>query len=504
MAAALPLAVVSCSREELPSASCEDGVCPLSITVADGGYGAADGQTKAVENGYRTEFTAGDECGLYIVRGGTVVYNNVKLTATAGADGSLTWQPEARVTLAGGFSDERYFLYYPYQSDMSGKTTVSAIDAEVFFAPLISGWQPAADQSTYAAYTASDLMTATGTAVRTNGSISLSFSMTHRMALAVIEMPPTVYKFTNTDVTIPDYTVASSADFSSGAVKPCCIAPGTYRYIFYPVSGTAASITGSYDEGNKEFTVSPNDIATGSCKTYKIDGGRPIEKSHNLQVGDFLMKDGSLLSKGTILNDAQKANVSAIVFHAGQHSNDQSDYSQSGIGKKNCRGYAVALADATSDYCMWGVYGTALGCCPTDNSGNKQNNYQYPDVDWNGYNWTQTIITAAGGKNSLNATDSSCYPATYYAVVAYEDNCPAPTGSSGWFLPSIGQLWEVYQQRNSLTSVDGSSLRDDDYWSSSEYYIISPKWTALCVREGYVGGWGKHRSYCYVRAILAF
>lgn len=29
--------------------------------------------SRAVENGYKTEFTAGDKCGLYIVRGGEVV-----------------------------------------------------------------------------------------------------------------------------------------------------------------------------------------------------------------------------------------------------------------------------------------------------------------------------------------------------------------------------------------------------------------------------------------------
>lgn len=245
--AALPLLLASCQQENLPDMNGTSDLAPLSITVTDGGYASSEkAVTRAVENGYRTEFTAGDECGLYIVRDGAVVYDNVKLTATASANGNaLTWQSEASVTLAGGFPDESYFLYYPYQADMSDKTTVSATDAEGFFAPLISGWQPAADQSTYAAYTASDLMTATGTAVRTNGSISLSFSMSHRMAMAVIEMPLTVYKFTNTDVTIPDYTVASSADFTDSNVKPYGISPGKYRCIVNPASSTATSITGA-------------------------------------------------------------------------------------------------------------------------------------------------------------------------------------------------------------------------------------------------------------------
>jgi hypothetical protein len=179
---------------------------------------------------------------------------------------------------------EHYFLYYPYRANMTDKVTASATSDEKFFAPLISGWQPAADQSTYAAYTASDLMTATGTAVRTNGSISLSFSMAHRMAMAVIEMPKTVYKFN--DNSIPDYVIATTADFGDNA-KPCRMADGTYRYIVNSSSGTATNITGSYDGDKKEFTITPSGISANFCKTYKVDGATISEKQTTLQMGDY-------------------------------------------------------------------------------------------------------------------------------------------------------------------------------------------------------------------------
>ena len=202
---AAALLLTGCTQEELPLPGA-DNAAPLAITITDGGYApaASDGGmqktlTRATENGYRTEFTAGDECGLYIVRGEAVVYENVKLTATAGPDGNLAWQPEAGVTLAGGLAGEQYFLYYPYQADMTGKVKVT--DDADFFAPLINDWQPASDQSDYTAgYTASDLMTASGNADKANGKVLLSFAMTHRMTLAVIEMPKTVYKFTDTSI----------------------------------------------------------------------------------------------------------------------------------------------------------------------------------------------------------------------------------------------------------------------------------------------------------------
>ena len=505
MSVTLPLTVISCAREELPSAPFEGDVRPLSITVTDSGYGgAADGQTKAVENAYRTEFTAGDEVGFYIVRDGALVYDNVKLTATSGAGGSLTWQSEAGAELCGGLDGESYYLYYPYRTAPDPVNT-GLQGADNFFYQFVINWQPQADQSTYAAYTASDLMIAEGTVTSDGSSLKLHFNMRHKMAMAVIEMPPTVYKFT--DAAIPDYTVASSADFTSSAVKPYCIAPGTYRYIFFPITGTAAIITGSYDEGKKEFTVSPNDIATGSCKTYKIDGAAATLKSYTLQPGDYFCKstDGNwYVIPGEAAPDG---NVIGIVFHVGQPPNDQSDYTGSGIGQKKCHGYAVSIKDATSGYCMWGVDGTKLGCYPTDGGGNKLNNHSNPDIDWNGYAWTQKIITAAGGKGNLNASDQAGYPATYYAVVAYETGCNAPTGSSGWFLPSIGQMWNIFQNRSSLFNGKAvvTSLKSDWYWSSSESYDNSA-YVALFVNvyRGYVGGGSKDGIYSYVRPVLAF
>lgn len=505
-AALLLLLAASCTQEEFPAA--QDKARQLTISVTDGGYNtsAVDGKiTRAVENGYTTEFTEGDQCGLYIVRNGAVVCENIKLTAAEGTEGGLVWQPDAGVTLAGGLSGESYFLYYPYQENMKDKVTASATDDDGFFATLISGWTPATDQSDYANYTNSDLMTAEGTANNgTDGKLSLSFAMTHRMALAVIEMPETVYKFT--DTSIPDYTVLTAADFTA-ETNPCRMADGTYRYIVNPAQ-SASSLTGSYDEGKKEFTVTPSGITASSYKTYKVDGMHPVEKSHELQVGDYLLADGNIIGKNEALTAEQQAACIAIVFHAGHHENDGSDYSATGIGSGKCHGYAVALQDATSSYCMWGVYGTELGLYPKNTDGSALNNYSNPSIDWSGYSYTRTIITAAGGKENLNATEQSGYPATYYAVVDYENNkAQAPANSSGWFLPSIGQMWNVYQNRTSL--FDGktgvSVLQVDWYWSSSEFYRY-PADRALCVSVylGFVDYSSKLSGSSYVRPVLAF
>jgi len=107
----------------------------------------------------------------------------------------------------------------------------------------------------------------------------------------------------------------------------------------------------------------------------------------------------------------------------------------------------------------------------------------------------------------LNAAEDSGYPATYYAVVDYASKVPSPANSSGWFLPSIGQMWNVYQNRTSL--FDGktvvSGLKSDWYWSSSELYSYPASYALyVSVSNGSVYDSSKDYSDSYVRPVLAF
>ena len=507
--AAAVLLAASCEREELPGVGA-DGTQTLAITVTDGGYAPADRdggspagvpQTRAVENGYTTRFTAGDAGGLYIVRGGELVCANVKLTATAATDGTLTWQPEAGVTLTGGFNGEAYYLYYPYREDsyMADITmVVSATDDAAFFAPLITGWIPKADQSIYTTgYTASDLMTATGTATKDGSTLKLSFSMAHRMALAVIKLPGTKYVFTNTGGSaIPDYTVPTSADFTGSGAKPCRMTDGSYRYIVNPTA-TAPEITGSYAGGSKKFTFTPS-ATTGSYKTYKIDGGGVVVKQHNLQVGDYFCSSGNASGWYIIpkeLAPTESDNCIGIVLKAGRDTEgnwaDNGDYKLKGsaTSMSEVHGYVLALRDAHAG-CPWGSFGTEVGCDRNQTTG------------FNGYSSTQTIVAKVQGGNLQDA-----FPAAYYATTGYEAQYPAPANTSGWFLPSGGQCqyWINYRDVifESIQNAGGDGWKDW-YWSSSEGGS-SPAYDAYLLRMRY-----GDMSYVYkydrdaVRACLAF
>lgn len=511
MAAVLPLALTSCQQEELPGVTDTAGAQVFSITVTDGGYhsdGNAAGMTRATENGYSTEFTAGDACGLYIVNGSRVV-ENVKLTATAGTDGTLIWQPASGEPLTGGLPGGTYFLYYPYQADMEDKTDATATtDDAAFFAPLISGWQPAEDQSDYATgYAASDLMTATGNATTSSdGTVQLSFSMTHRMALAVIEMPTVTYKFANTTGgTITDYTIVTSLGFTYSDTKPCPMTDGTHRYLVNPAS-TAPSITGTYSYDKMEFTATLSGITAGQYKTYK-----PTNViQHTLQVGDFLMTNGTLVSKDETLTEEQKANVAAIVFWSPAETDP--------TGR-------TTPANLTDDKIMAADFpgcnhGLAVAVKKATYNGNErmnwQNPYEFVNDFQNSENFTHdrksdfaSIASGMGNTANINrilgyqntqvllayneyCTDSGkesyiVYPAA--AIAEFVTTTPAPTGSTGWFLPSVKELHilcykdvdDVYNVKNSsytqtrdivntsLTAAGGDNLEGIYYWSSSEY-----------------------------------
>lgn len=494
---AATLLVAGCSQEKFPDMPDDGGAQPLRITVTDGGYasdGASKNDTRAVENGYTTEFTAGDECGLYMVRSGSVVYNNVKLTATAGTDGTLTWQPAEGETLTGGYSNETYFLYYPYQPDMTDKISASSTSNDTgFFKTLISGWQPAADQSIYAKYTACDLMTArcSTTEKTDDGKLLLTFSLTHRMALAVIDVPKTVYHFNNTDISISDYVV-DPVDFSGSEVKPWrCGTDGTYRCIVKPASSTAVNIIGVYDEGNKEFMAALSNIAAGNYKRYVVDGAPVVTKEHLLQPGDYYLTNGHLLSKDATLTNEEKKKVIGIVFYAGHHPEDGSDYYyQTGIALVECHGYVIALKDASQGYGEWGK-----AWVDTEDGG-----------IWGGYYKThKNISESAGGVEKLNLNN---YRALYYAVVSYEKACAAPVNnSSGWFLPSVEQWMEVYRKREivSVSFSSWGSFPSSYYWPSNTVYptsSVNPSWQVDMTKGGWL--WSGNTLTCKVRSVLAF
>ena len=149
----------------------QDKAQQLTISVTDGGYTSAVEnmktrvETRAVENGYTTEFTEGVPADSTWCAAEEPVYSNVKLTAEKdAATGGIMWKTDG-TTLAAGM-DGRLLPLLSLSGGHGGQDCHTCGGGghgrAEFFKPLIDGWQPGDDQSTHAAYTASDLMTAGG------------------------------------------------------------------------------------------------------------------------------------------------------------------------------------------------------------------------------------------------------------------------------------------------------------------------------------------------------
>ena len=510
-AALLMLLAASCTQEEFPAA--QDKAQQLTISVTDGGYASAEGKTtRAVENGYTTEFTEGDACGLFVVRGSyqdkKMIYSNVKLTAERdAATGSLVWNPEAGTTLAGGLSDEKYYLYYPYRADLDN-TVISnllkhAIEnpQESFFKPIMNNWPVKTDQSSYADYTASDLMTASCTPTLDNGTLRLNFVMAHELALAVIEMPKTVYKFTNARV--PDYTIPSEATFASAA-KPLRMTDGTYRYL---LPASLPTIEGSYDGGNRVFTITPSHTVSGKYKRYKIDGAATTVKNYTVQRGDYLLADGNLLPRETVVTEEQKANIAAIVFWTPADTNPAGRKTPANLtddkimakDHPNCtHGLAVSVRNVSTGM-EWQEYDWFHGSVQKFQKSDEFNPIDKTDYASivqsgeernyiRGYQYTKMILAYNYYCMGIKKLNLMVKPVN--TLANFSNSNPAPKTSTGWFIPSAKELYMLYSKDEDkihknffpteetrkiidkyLLAIGGDLLENQDYWTSVEFDV---------------------------------
>jgi len=316
---------------------------PLTITVTDGAYAPASAAndeddaapaTRAVERGYATEFTAGDKIGLYEVTerekgDGTSIYRvtdkNLNLCLTYdGTAWTLPKGAELTPERPADGSRTHYYAYYPWQQDeyMDGKVVGKILENPIgtpwtlreFFAPLISTWRPASNQSTYAAYTASDLMVSLGTVTNgTDGSYSseLRFEMEHQMALAVVRVPSTEYTYSET---VSGRKTEKSYRLYTGMSVPNYYwqeNSHTARSLVSPDEGDFVSLGTYYTAGfeKRSFTITASKPYGGIYRLYTIDGGAATTTERPLKAGDFYMSDGSVLPGEAAANGSLPAGL---------------------------------------------------------------------------------------------------------------------------------------------------------------------------------------------------
>lgn len=273
--------------------------------------------------------------------------------------------------------------------------------------------------------------------------------------------------------------------------------------------------------------------------------------AEDLKMGDYLYSDGTtsdgglrkLFPDGTVETAPEAVapeagkTVIGIVFYAGRHATDASDYTKPlNAGgptlADNVRGYAVAITDA----CLYDVWngGVLWATKPNDKfdfafvidvSGNLD--------DWNGYANCQVMhdyVTAHAGEGWEMRHFQAAWACETYGnrTLDYEGNptsdyewqapLRAPAGTSGWFLPSCGQLWYMMPYQDYLNSrfmaakeVSAAELQEyvkeffsQSYWSSTKdgYYSAQAMYVDFENRDR--SGTTRNNEYLVSRAVIVF
>ena len=267
--------------------------------------------------------------------------------------------------------------------------------------------------------------------------------------------------------------------------------------------------------------------------------------AEDLKMGDYLYSDGTtsdgglrkLYPDGTVETATEAVapeagkTVIGIVFHAGRHATDASDYTKPlNAGGPTLagevRGYAVALTHANNgdyDAANW-VKG------PNGESGFSVGTSTDED-DWNGYANCRAMhdyVTAHAGEGwemrhfqaawacETYGNHSLDYDGTPTSDYEWQAPLRAPAGTSGWFLPSCGQLWYIAQhvtfieeRVNAVKTYTATGTTYQSYiggfnrrygiWSSTADKQTWAVMFSLSLRD-----LSTHISKCYLRPVIVF
>ena len=258
-----------------------------------------------------------------------------------------------------------------------------------------------------------------------------------------------------------------------------------------------------------------------------------------LKIGDYFYSDGTwsdgglrkIYADGSMHIDYYKPvplrgkTVVGIVFQTDKSRIGKKEKEKLG-GENKAHGLVMAVKNANAaEKVIWSNesrYLDLLNDCVS-----KSNNYS----DISGYGNCESIRSLEGNFDK--------YPALQ-AVDGYNTTCPVPTTTTGWYLPSSGQWWDIlqnlggcpaladgYQQTSSdineffwsnqgnvpdalnkwMWGIDGWDKFSyyHQFWSSSKFKGNTMRYWVANSDDGWIScRWGNVNFQLYVRPVLAF
>ena len=535
--------LASCSSEDESTAPLPDGKYPLQLTAE-----VAQPQTRA---GGKDAWTGGEEI---------------------------------RVSLEGVFGNKTYVM------DASGNASPKDADNAFYWKNTdearVSAWTPDIESETdisdqSGGYAAFDVLYASAIG-RYDQAINLRFI--HRMAkIEVIlkagegiteeELEGATVTIFGDPLTHSTAGLVSPGDQSDGEIKPYYdAATKKYEALVPPQDMTGKPLI-RISIGSNDFTYTPETEAAGkfgffggkryaytiTVKANGIDvqsvtGGTWVANGEEnvtskrvkqrftadeLKIGDYFYSDGTwsdgglrkIYADGSMHIDYYKPvplrgkTVVGIVFQTDKSRIGKKEKEKLG-GENKAHGLVMAVKNANAaEKVIWSNesrYLDFLNDCVS-----KSNNYS----DISGYGNCESIRSLEGNFDK--------YPALQ-AVDGYNTTCPVPTTTTGWYLPSSGQWWDIlqnlggcpaladgYQQTSSdineffwsnqgnvpdalnkwMWGIDGWDKFSyyHQFWSSSKFKGNTMRYWVANSDDGWIScRWGNVNFQLYVRPVLAF
>lgn len=422
--------LTACDEEEnlFGNRDTSAGMYELSVTSA--GFVPAEEQPSEGAETINIPFGNDDAIGLVMVDGEKITHTRYiyKELLSKWSGDLVVKNPSAKI-----------YAYYPYNEalEVSSLNTEGENAAE-FFSQMITDFVPQADQSKEEDFKKSNLMVGTASLDETGKKISIN--MEPAMALAVVKVNLSE---------LGTMSLASDPDYTWRAATIESLAP------FYRLEENTF-VSYIVPEQEQASVSIPSGIVTiPSIKRFTYqECSLSLTNVHTLQPGDFFMKDGSLVGKDAILTAEQKANCIGIVF--------QTDESRIGQAEKDALGgkaHGLVLAlknESGSVEASAGKNRFAWGKIPTDGSKEitamAQTKMQCYN-DMSGLKNCQEIWAKLEGQpNNYNA---------FRYAKEFSNQVKAPVNTTGWFLPSIGQWWDIFRNLGECSFLDSESVKND-------------------------------------------
>ena len=535
--------LASCSSEDESTAPLPDGKYPLQLTAE-----VAQPQTRA---GGKDAWTGGEEI---------------------------------RVSLEGVFGNKTYVM------DASGNASPKDADNAFYWKNTdearVSAWTPDIESETdisdqSGGYAAFDVLYASAIG-RYDQAINLRFI--HRMAkIEVIlkagegiteeELEGATVTIFGDPLTHSTAGLVAPGDQSDGEIKPYYdAATKKYEALVPPQNMTGKPLV-RISIGSNDFTYTPETEAAGkfdffggkryaytitvkangidvqsvTSGTWVANGEENVTSKRvkqrftadELKIGDYFYSDGTwsdgglrkIYADGSMHIDYYKPvplrgkTVVGIVFQTDKSRIGKKEKEKLG-GEDKVHGLVMAVKNANAaEKVIWSNesrYLDLLNDCVS-----KSNNYS----DISGYGNCESIRSLEGNFDK--------YPALQ-AVDGYNTTCPVPTTTTGWYLPSSGQWWDIlqnlggcpaladgYQQTSSdineffwsnqgnvpdalnkwMWGIDGWDKFSyyHQFWSSSKFKGNTMRYWVANSDDGWIScRWGNVNFQLYVRPVLAF